>query len=196
MVIKMRVMTRVIKCSQYHSLSTSSTVDCFIPKTGILRCEYRNLLIMQLHASAARREEREIPTIRRKSCQPVQSSLCSKVHSTESNPVSLLISDCSDRRTDVNAVMELLQTAVATYASWMSAVDKRVAAWPLMANPWPTLAVCVAYCLAAYILPKKLNGQGRKVFTREKWEQAAIVIFTCPTLGGYIISELEANSPH
>ena len=68
--------------------------------------------------------------------------------------------------TGVNPVMELLRIAVATFASWMSAVDKRVATWPLMANPWPTLAICVAYCLAAYILPKKLNGQARSNFNK------------------------------
>ena len=56
--------------------------------------------------------------------------------------------------------MVLIQDARDAYAGWMAAIDKRVVSWPLMANPWPTLAICLMYCLAAYILPKMLKGQG------------------------------------
>ena len=56
--------------------------------------------------------------------------------------------------------MNLIQEARDTYAGWMAAIDKRVVSWPLMANPWPTLAICLAYCIAAYTLPKILEGQG------------------------------------
>ena len=58
--------------------------------------------------------------------------------------------------------MELVRDASETYAVWMAAIDKRVVSWPLMANPWPTLAICLAYCLAAYTLPKILKGQVSK----------------------------------
>ena len=55
--------------------------------------------------------------------------------------------------------MELVRDASETYALWMAAIDRRVVSWPLMANPWPTLAICLAYCIAAYTLPKILKGQ-------------------------------------
>ena len=70
--------------------------------------------------------------------------------------------------------MELIQEARDAYAGWMAAIDKRVVSWPLMANPWPTLAICLTYCIAAYTLPKMLKGQGSdqlkqlKHFSQEK----------------------------
>ena len=55
--------------------------------------------------------------------------------------------------------MELVKDASETYAVWMAAIDKRVVSWPLMANPWPTLAICLTYCIAAFALPRILKGQ-------------------------------------
>ena len=54
--------------------------------------------------------------------------------------------------------MELITDPRGIYAGWMAAIDKRVVSWPFMASPWPTLAICLAYCLVAYILPKILKG--------------------------------------
>ena len=55
--------------------------------------------------------------------------------------------------------MELVRDASETYTVWMAAIDKRVVSWPLMANPLPTLAICLAYCISAFALPRILKGQ-------------------------------------
>ncbi len=44
------------------------------------------------------------------------------------------------------------------YHRWLSLNDKRVERWPLMASPWPTVAITAAYVAAAYLLPKALRG--------------------------------------
>lgn len=59
----------------------------------------------------------------------------------------------------MESTMELINDPVDTYDKWISSIDKRVADWPLMANPLPTILICVLYCCTVYLLPLKLNGK-------------------------------------
>jgi len=85
--------------------------------------------------------------------------------------------------------MVLIQDARDAYAGWMAAIDKRVVSWPLMANPWPTLAICLMYCLAAYILPKMLKGQVFQITWAVRAYNLCMV-----AINFYIAKELLRNS--
>ena len=56
---------------------------------------------------------------------------------------------------------ELGVQAVDTYRRLMALGDKRVAHWPLMATPWPTVSICLFYILGCIYAPQHLQHPKR-----------------------------------
>ena len=52
-----------------------------------------------------------------------------------------------------------------TYQWLMSLGDPRVADWPLMASPWPTAAISIAYVLMCLYVPKTFKGLAKETVT-------------------------------
>ncbi len=85
--------------------------------------------------------------------------------------------------------MTLVEDWIKTWNNWMTLNDKRVASWPLMVTPWPTIYITMAYIIIVTAGPKILRGKS--------FELRNIVLgynlFTV-LLNAYIAYELYANT--
>ncbi len=75
------------------------------------------------------------------------------VFSRAADHLALLLNDTSSYKNSFN-----LDNVQATYDYYMSLGDPRVAKWPLMTSPWPTIYIAMAYILFCKVAVSKIQS--------------------------------------